>query len=351
MHAHPSPTLIPIERYRTLIGLLNSDKDAWDDTFWLRFAAQVAVLAPVPPVEVTQRIRQVADTLLKHASWYHTLASPARFVIASMLVQHHIPVADFISEHAHIASLMSSVGLRHERFYEVVTVLILMMSPGHHSSTTPEIKRLKAIYDAMKAFHWWLTGPDDLPACAALAQCEGSPAELVNQVEAAFQQLHAVGIPVDEHLQTVANILPLAGPDTDNTVLRYFGLTDALLERKGSLSGPYYEPLALLTLLDHHPEVVIERLTAANDELDLFQPESAGEANILIASDLAFLDLMRFERDQTPLQKPSDMAQMLRLLHSFHLASAVLVSQIDPQRVTSLDANGVRGWPYPYLFV
>ena len=349
MHADPLHSMIPLERYRQLLGVLVTEKDTWDDTFWLRFAAQVAVLSPESPTVLARRIREVADALLKHSPWYHTLASPVRFVVAAMLIQYHIPVADFVAEHAHVSDLMSKVGLRHDRFYEIITVIILLITPGHRSTSMVDIERLKALYDQMKGFHWWLTGPDDLPACAALAQCEGTAEELGARVEGAYQQLKAAGGLAGDHLQTAANLLPLAGPDLDRTVERYHALAATLAARCGQLTEDYYDPLALLTLLDHAPLLVIDRLMAVIQELDLFQPEGQGAANILIACDLTVLDLVRCDLNQMPHTQPAAAAAMLRALHAFHLASAVLVSQVDPGRVLLADGSAAPAWPYPYL--
>ncbi len=340
MNSEPLRPVMPLERYRTLIAALASKHDTMDDTYWLRFAAQLVVLCPESPPELAYRIRAVAGELLHATEWYQTLASPARFVVAAMLIQHHIPVADFISEHTHATTLMSEVGLRHDRFYEIVAVLILMMTPGHRSSNLPEISRVKAIYEQMKGFHWWLTGPDDLPACVALAQCQGSAEELVARVEDAYQQLHAAGIPVGEHLQTAANLLPLTGLDMAQAVARYRHLSTTLQRYTPVLADYHYDPLALLTLLDHEPELVIERLMGVVGELDLVQPEGHGEANILIASDLTFLDLVRCDRHQVVLAKQPS-------LHAYHLASAVLISQVELNLVELGVINGVAQWPYP----
>lgn len=349
MHSDPLRSIIPLERYRSIMGALASEHDAWDDTYWLRFAAQTAVLCPESPPEIAYHIRTIADGLAKNTTWYQTLASPARFVVAAMLLQHHIPLADFVAEHDHATALMNQVGLRHDRFYEIVAVLIMLMSPGHRSSSLVEIERIKAIYDQMKGFHWWLTGPDDLPACVALAQCPGSAELLVARVEDAYQQLHAAGIPIGEHLQTAANLLPLSGLDTSQSVARYRGLVASLTKRTGALTENHYDPLALLTLLDHEPELVIERLLGVAGELDLFQVEGQGPANMLIASDLTLLDLVRCDRRQKPLTESHAVTHMLRTLHTYHVASAVLVSQVEPELVQFIDANGRSPWPYPFL--
>jgi hypothetical protein len=353
MHTAPLISEIPLERYRCLVAELSSERDSWDDTFWLRFAAQTAVLCPESPPALAHRIRSVADALLKHTSWFQALASPARFVVAAMLIQHHIPVADFIAEHDHNRELMNGADLRHERFYEIVTVLILLMTPGHMSWNLAEVERIKAIYDQMKRFHWWLTGPDDVPACAALAQCAGTAEEVVGYVEEAYQQLHAYGIPVGERLQTAANLLPLAGRNMDQTLQRFRALADVLKEHVGVLTDDQVEPLALLTLLDHEPELVIARRQVVLNELDLFQSEGQGAVNILIASDLTFLELVRLDHLQAPFTQYPAAADMLRSLHTYHLASAVLVSQIDPSLVQFLGTNSVPQWPYssPFLYL
>lgn len=346
MPVYQRQSMIPLERYRELISALSNKNDAWDDTFWLRFAAQSAVMCPDQPAILAKRIRDVAEVLLKRSHWYQTLASPARFVVAAMLIQHNIPVANFVAEHARITALMSEVGLRHGKFYETMAVLILLMSPGHQASSLLEMERVKAIYDQMKRFHWWLTGPDDLPACAALAQCPGSAELLMARVEDAYQQLHGDGMPTGKCLQTAAHLLPLAGPDLDRTVARYRGLAAVLVEYTGSLSEAHFDPLALLTLLDHEPEVVIDRLAAVINELDLIQPECRGAANILIASDLTVLDLIRSGHDLAPLTQPHAAAHMLRRLHAYHIASAVLTSQVDADLVEFVSAADTPPWPY-----
>lgn len=346
MHTNLRHSLVPFERYCSLMTSLTHERDAWEDAYWLRFAAQVAVLCPDSPPALAQHIRTTANELLRSTAWYQTLASPARFVVAAMLIQHQIPPTDFISEHAHAAALMSEVGLRHDRFYEIVAVLILMMNPGHRSPSKPDIERIKEIYNLMKGTHWWLTGPDDLPACSGLAQCVGSAKEVVARTEVAYQQLHAAGIPLGEHLQTAANLLPLAGLDMAKMVSRYRNLVANLQERNGTLTEDHYNPLALLTLLDHESGIVIGHLLDMIQGLDRFQPESRGEVNILIASDLTFLDLARSDRQLTTLSELQAAAYKARALHTFHVASAILVTQVDSNLVQIAAVTTVPQWPF-----
>lgn len=347
MHSDLVQSVIPLERYRELIGALASKNDTFNDSYWLRFSAQIVVLCPDSPPKLAFNIRSVATDLLTCTDWYQVLASPARFVVAAMLIQHRIPVADFITEHAHVTAMMNEIGLRHSRFHEIITVIIIMMTPGHRSSSILEIERIKAIYVQMKGYHWWLTGPDDLPACAALAQCPGSPELLGDRVEDAYQQLLEAGIPVGEHLQTAANLLPLSGLDIGPTVRRFKNLIATFKERKGVLTESNYDPMAMLSLLDLEPELVIDRLLAVAGELDLFQPDGHGESNMLIACDLTFLDLVRGNQQHATLSESHPTPHVLDSLHAFHLASAVLVSQMKFDLFQLNGLNGVPQWPYP----
>lgn len=345
MHLDHLHSLIPLERYRDIIAALEPERGSWLDEFWLRIAAQVAVLAPDEPKQLAHRIRHLGGALASHAKWYQDLASPLRFVVAAMLVQHHIKVHDFIAEHGRVAELLQRVGLRSVGFHHTMTVLILMISPEHIGCGMLEAERLKAIHQSMKRFHWWLTGADDLPACAALAHCHGSAAEVVGRAEACYQQLHESGMERGNHLQTAANLLPLTGLDADAAVARYRALKGRLEAREGTLLPSHYEVLSLLSLLDHDPETVIARLLAVHHELQLFQPDVVAAANLIIAADLTCLDLLRFNRAQQPLTGTAGEPVMRRSLHTFRLAAAAMLSRVDVD--LALPAAGMvpAGWP------
>lgn len=349
MHCDHLHSMVPLERYRDIMAALASERDWWGDSYWLRFAAQAAVLCPDAPATIASRIRTLAESLAKHAAWYESLASPARFVVAAMLIQHHVPVHEFIAEHRRLGELFREVGLRHGGFAHTIAVLILHFAPERKPMSMLEAERLKAIYDQMKKFHWWLTGPEDLPACAALAQCEGTAEAVVARAEDAYQQLHRAGLVRGEHLQTAANLLPLAGVPIDVVVRRYLALRASLEASAGPLDPERYDALALLSLLDHRPDLVAQRVVAVRKELELFQPEHVGISTFALAADLAFLDLVRLGSDQEPHGDAQGMAGMLRTLHTYHVASAVLVSQLDIELDRPVGGVPPSGWPYAVL--
>lgn len=345
MHFHNLHSVAPMERYRAIITALEPERESWINDFWLRIAAQIAVLSPDDPIHLAKRIRLLGEALASHARWYQDLDSPQRFVIAAMLIEHHIMVYDFLAEHGRIAALLDQVGLRSSGFHHDMTVLILMISPEHVGCTILEAERLKAIYLAMKRFHWWLTGVDDLPACAALAQCHGSAIEVVTRAEACYQLLHESGLARGEHLQTAANLLPLTGLGPDVAVARYRALKSHLESREGTLQPSHYEVLSLLSLLDHAAETVINRMLGMHQELKLFQPDVKAAANLILAADLTCLDLARFDRAQRMLSGTAGESSMWRSLHTHRIAAAAMVSRIDIDLTLTLTDLSTVGWP------
>jgi hypothetical protein len=307
----------------------------------MRIAAQTAAQNAAPPEQLAQRIRNVAAGLNQRAEWFATLSSPVRFALAAMLIQHHIDSADFLDIHGHIADLMNELGLRHGRFYEAVAVVILMMSPGREYANKVGVERMTALYDHMKKFHWWLTGSHDLPACAALVDCLGTPEEVVGQVEDAYQALHRAGLPHGERLQTAANLLPLSGIAIDDAVDRYRALFAALTQHAGAVLPMHYEALGLLTLLDparpgQDAGQVVDRWLAYTAELDDLQIPERGETNAVIAADLAFLDLV---------QAGGRDAAADHALACFDRATAIITSHLDPLQAMYVGERGTSDWP------
>ena len=342
----PHATLHPLERYRGIIAHLAGEFHGFQESFWLSFAAQSAVLVPDSTDNIAKRIHEVAMALYAHASWYQTLASPARFVIAAMLLQHGIPPADFERENLRLGDLLHAAGLRHGHFHQVLAVIILLQWPGDGRPGSSEIERIKAIYTRMKQNHGWITRIQDLPACAALAQCPESVDVVMARNETIYQQLHGTGIPVGQRLLTAANLLTLTGLEPDQAVERYRRLAHEMDERCGHPRSEHHDPLALLALLDQPPAMVVERWNTFRLDLDLFQAEEQGAANLVIAADLAVLELLAGGQEQSAPANPDVALARLEALHTYHLASAILVGQVEPQLVGPVGDGAYPQWPY-----
>jgi hypothetical protein len=227
-----------------------------------------------------------------------------------------------------------------------MTTIILRLSASGQPWVTLRIDRIKALYEQMKRFHWWLTSPDDLPACAALEQCPGSPEDIVARVEIVYQALHKGGLMRGEHLQTAANLLPVIESDLDAGVRRYFSLKKALETRVGVLDEIHYDTLVVLTMLAHPAERTVSQLLATYDELNRFQPDQQDAANFLIAADLTFLDLVRFQPEPGTVSALRPEAEIDASMATFHIVAAVLVSLVGPELIWPPAGTTETNWPY-----
>ena len=342
------PLVSPLARYRDIIASLCAGQASPEDHLWMRFAAQAAVLCPETSDQLAWRIRHIAEILHKRTSWFAHLSPSARFLVAALLIQHHVPVGTFHAEHDRTQDMFRDVGLPHGGFTSTIAVLILHISSSHQPISLLEAERLKAIYNRMKSLHWWLTGPGDVPICAALAQCPGSAEELVGRADQLYRQLHAHDLGTGSSLHTVAHLLLVTGLPPDSAITRLRSLARCLSDRQGVLHDGDLQALVVLTMLDHPTTMTITRLIGVRGELDLLQPQYRGMANLIIAADLAFLDLIRSVEDAPDAPNARQAQEMLSRIHAFHITTAVLATQVDAHRLMQPTADASGGWPVPY---
>jgi hypothetical protein len=326
-HLLPS-RLIPLDRYRSITGHLDEQGLPPLDYAWLRFAVHVAILHPDDPGNIARQITALSGLLQKEAVWFRDLATPMRYVIAAMLVRQNIPFAHFLVHHTQSISILRDEGLKSGDFNEAMAVLILHMKPREKPFNRGEAKRIKSIYDCMKKMHWWLTGANDLPLCAALSLCQGSPERLVAQCEEIYRHLRLLGMSNGFHLKNAAHILAMNSIPVEQRMDRWMAIHDAMEHHVGPLNADKYEILSILALLDHQPDWIIRKFFAVSNELDLLQHPLSGLANHIIAADLTVLDLMRFDDNNESFSDAGAIDGMLRTLHLYHISSAVVISQL-----------------------
>ena len=321
--------IIPVERFRAILGELDINHRTYHDAFWMRFAAQAAVYHPEAPPVVAQRIRSLADNLHHHVAWFTTAGSSMRYVIAALLLKTNTSLHDFAAAYHRIGDKLDHVGLRHGGRFEPLTILIVHTAPGHSAFSVLEAERLKAIHRRMKTFHWWLTGIDDLPVCAALAQSPETAEAIANKTEAIYQRLAANGCLKGNHLQTAANLLPLTGLSVDEACDRWLALRHDLAEVGRDVQAVHYDALSVLSLLVQPAALVVDRLLEVCRELDFSHPDLAGDSSFTLAADLTALDLVRCDADGDYLRAAEGLAMMLQRMHALTLATMVQVSQVE----------------------
>jgi len=328
-----------LPRFTAIYSALRKTDDWRNRREWLRFAAQLAVLCPLEPAESAKRIRVAADILKRDGGWFSDLRSPWRFVVAALLVQDGIAAEDFAAGLSADHERLRQAGLRPGGLYGTMAVAILRHLGGGKLDTI-QIAKFAQLYDGLKAHHWWLTGPDDFPACACLTAVTGETGVLSARIEANLERLRGSGFTTGNHLLHAACLLAL--PDLPNgvAVVRFSALAQTIATRHGSLWHEDYDALAILCLLDHEPAIIVERISDFVKQLTLQEPTLQGQATFNLAADLTFLDLARCDRRGFRLHKDADLEHMVVTLRIGSAASLLLSTS-----ATSVATVEVAEWP------
>ena len=323
-------SMVPVERFRNILGCLEFPQNSVEELYWLRFAAQAAILRPEDPEHIAKVIRRTAKVLDDNTPWYETLSTAMRFAIAALLVQTHDSPCDFIRGHRHISNLLRQQEMRSGGAHETLAVAILRMNAEKRRIHHQDITRFKAIYEAMKSFHWWLTGPDDFPAVAALCHVEGAARDVIQTTEGMYQYLSDAGFESGDGLQSAANLLPLINLSQADAVTKLIGLRKILKSEGKDQIAYHYDSLIPLVMLEQDPLQIMKMTLAIHKELELSSSEHFGASTFGIAADLCFLDLIRYDKNMENRKDIAAVQGMLNDIHRFHIITAATMSRFDP---------------------
>lgn len=316
----------PLARFTAIYDALNAERGWWNDAACLRFAAMTAVTCPGDPIAAAAWIRAVADDIKQQAGWFGELNSELRFIVSALLIANNDSARAFISGVESGRKLFRENGLRRGGIYETMAILILRMQNGLQLIEQPTVDRFQAIYEQMKKYHWWLTGPDDFPACAILAGQEESPAEIGGQIEHIYQSLDEAGLSKGDPLQTAANILYLAKLPASDAATRFSELAAGFRQNGVSIWQSDYDELAILSFLDHSPESVIERVLQNRSEMERLRPQPDRSLTFNLAAGITFLELIRLDRDLSEITDAKAMMDMQAIINAQQAAAAAAAS-------------------------
>jgi len=343
-HADHFHRVVPLERFREILGALDVEHHSLNDARFLRFAALTAVMTPDQPAEIARRMHEAARLIDDRAPWFSTLSSGPRFIVAAALADSHEHPNLFLSEHKRLHEAFAEHGLPRGGIPETMAILILHLAAGRHLVDLWTLARMRHVYDAMKERHWWLTGSDDLPACAALTAIEGDVEQIVADIERVYQDLHEGGLATGDRLQSAANLLPLTHCSVDELLARYNALLIGIDDRGPVELREEYSALALLASLDHPAKRVLETYQAVRKELDFSQLMPAPHNNTLLAADLTVIDLARFDRDLEPPKDAHAAQAVVERLNHYRIAALVLACESEPWEAISDQTEAV--WPF-----
>ncbi len=101
-----------------------------------------------------------------------------------------------------------------------------------------------------------------------------------------------------------------------------------------------YDAVALLSLLDQEPGLIVARFEELHGGIARLVPQLFGQADFNLAADLTVLDLVHRGADGEPLRSGRDFERMLERLHVLSAAMLLLSSAADAAGTLALS-----DWP------
>lgn len=315
----------PVARFRELCTHLRSTSAGARDLTWLRFAAAATVLRPEAPAETAHAIDSMVASLSAQVGWFDSIKTPLGIAIAANLVQTGDTAPAFLDDVQGSRRLFHDVHLPRRGEVLLKTVLITRILSGGKPMTSANAERINAIYERMDQHHPWLTDRDDIPACALLSSCAGSPHEIADRAERVHHELRLADLWNGQHLQTAANIVPLGDLEPTLAAERFLALQRAFALRWNDISADDYTAIALLSLLDHEPTRVVTWLRGIFDQLEQLPVLIKESVNVVLAAELTFLDLVRFDRQMNPVETGEALERVLGRIRQERAASVLLL--------------------------
>jgi len=283
----------PLERFKAIYHELFVRKKWHESADPFRFAGLAVLTCPGEPVEVADALRATSEALRKKQGLMRGFEEPIRILVSAMLVQRQRSVDDFVQATEQIRGLFRAAKVRRGSVYEKLAGLIMFLQAPGGVVTPAHVERFKAIYEQMKKYHWWLTGPDDFPVCAILVFQEGSPVQIGQTIEAIYQSLNAKGFSKGDPLQTAANMLYLADAEPQLLAEKYRFIYELFRKNRVRIYQSDYDELAILSMLPQDPRLIVDRMLRVRSELNKLKPKPSREISFDLAVGVTFVDLIQ----------------------------------------------------------
>ncbi len=288
----PAP-IDPLERFFAIEAALDQDRGLLGDRVPLRLVAANLVRTPGEPDAIAATLRSLREQIDQHVAWHSGVTTSLRPLLASILLQRGDSAAAFFAEVERCRTLLRELGMRRAEAYEVMAITVLRSRSGLATIQHAQLERMRDIYEAMKIHHWWLTGPEDYPACAFLVGEPGTPAELAERASTVYDALRRqANLWRGDPLQTAANILSLAKLRPDELAQRFRELAEAFDQAAYGIGQQEYHEVALLCFLAQPIERIIEAVLDYRERMHERLRWLTGSLSFSLASNLAFVRLV-----------------------------------------------------------
>lgn len=291
----------PLARFRALDEAFEAERTLFAGRAPQRLAAVNLVTTPGDPVELATAVRRIADRFEARVGFGMAAPPLVPMVIGAIVLRHGDEADWLIDEVKRVRSIMRRVGFRWSVRHELVAIIALRVQTRGPIADA-QIERMHAIYEAMKVNHWWLTGPDDFPACALLSGRPGSPTQLADRAHAIYELLHRDhDLTRGDPLQFVSNMLALVDAEPGDLAQRYAALLGELERHGYKIRFDRYDDVALLCFLPRSSESVVATVIEYERALRQQQKWYEHSLSFSLAVNLAFVHVVGNDPQLGPL--------------------------------------------------
>ena len=283
----------PLERFFLLEAAFDAERGFLGDHVPLRLVAANLVLTPGEPAEIASEVRAVAERLRAGLDFFSQVSSAIQLLAAAVTLQRGDEPEALLEEFRRVRSMMREVGMRRDEIYEFVAILAMRIRGGLAPIELDQVRRLHDIYAEMRRHHWFLTGPEDYPACAFLVGQDLSPAQIAARANAIYEGLRTrANAWRGDPLQTASNMLALSPLEPDELVDRFVTLALSFDKAGTRIRQDEYDEVAVLCFLAQPSQRIVEAVIEYTAQIK-GRLRWANKATAFgLASNLAFVRLL-----------------------------------------------------------
>ena len=288
----PQAQVDPLERFFLLDAAFEVDRGFLGDVVPLRLAAANLVLTPGKPGAIASEVRVLAHRLREGLSFFSGVSAEIQLLAAAVILQRGDEPETLLEEVHRVRGMMRDLGMRRSEVYEFVAILAMRIRGGLAPIQIDQLRRMHDIYEQMKVHHWFLTGPDDYPACAFLTGSDQSPEAIAGRANDIYEGLRArANAWRGDPLQAASNMLALSPLEPRELVDRFVTLATPLAAHV-PIGQSEYDEVAVLCFLAQPSQVIVDTVVGYTAQIrERLRWENTRSA-FGLAANLAFVRLL-----------------------------------------------------------
>ncbi|NRD77894.1 DUF4003 domain-containing protein [Bacillus sp. BRMEA1] len=207
----------------------------------------------------------IADYIKENAGFFSSLKSAQRFTTAATLDTSTSDAKEGFHRFMMIYEKLIEKGFGRSVYTYISAGSLINVSSEQINYM---VQRTFDIYRQMRKNHFFLTGSDDYPLAAILAQQESDPEQIIIRVEEHYKALQQKGFSIGNNLQFLSHILALDRfNNPEEKAEKCLQIRNLLKEAKLKANSSYYPYIGMLSFLKDI-ERNIESLRVINDDLN-----------------------------------------------------------------------------------